>query len=116
MTRVLVVDDDRATTRLLEDVLQDEGYVVDVAANGAAAIDTMPRHPPDVVLVDLYMPVMDGVAFVRACRDDPRWSGLRIVLLSAQTHGAAEGGWFDAVVPKPFHLSDLLRAVSVAPN
>jgi len=111
MTRILVVDDDRATTELLQDVFQDEGYVVEVAPNGAVAIESMPQHPPDIVFVDLTMPVMDGVAFLRACRDDPRWSTLRIVLLSARSENTLTGDRFDAFIPKPFDLLELLRTV-----
>jgi CheY-like chemotaxis protein len=114
MTRVLVVDDDRATTELLRDVLIDEGYVVETADNGAVAIDTMPHHPPDVVLVDLRMPIMDGVAFLHACRNDPRWSGLPIVLLSGQSERAPTSYAFDGYVSKPFDVVDLLRVVQLA--
>ena len=113
MKRVLVVDDDPATTQLLEDLLGEEGYAVDVAPNGAVAIDAMPLRPPDVILVDLRMPVMDGVAFVRACRDDPRWAASRIVLLSADSASGRTSECFDAFVQKPFDIADLLKAVSL---
>jgi CheY-like chemotaxis protein len=114
MTRVLVVDDDREIAQLLEHVLADEGYLVEAAPNGAVAFDGMRHHPPDVVLLDLRMPVMDGLSFLHACRQDPRWSDLRIILLSAMPEGTPTADRFDGFVPKPFDLAEVVRTVQLA--
>lgn len=65
-TRILIVDDDQATLRALEQLLGGEGFVVDMADTGSAALELAHNHPPDLVLTDLQMPEMDGIALCRA--------------------------------------------------
>jgi CheY-like chemotaxis protein len=111
MKHVLVVDDDLAITQLLEDALQDEGYVVHAVGNPHSAFSWLVDHWPDVVLVDQHMPGMDGSTFIRACRRDPRGMDLRVVLMSAGPevdHSSEPGVVF---LGKPFDLGDLFRTV-----
>ena len=112
MTRVLVVDDDTFICEVVRDVLEDEGYVVQVAANGAAALKCMSEQWPDVVLVDLRMPVMDGWTFLHVCRQDPRTSQMCIVVMSAVQDELPELEPGAAHLPKPFDLDTLLQAAS----
>ena len=114
MSRILVVDDDRATALLIQDILVDEGYVVEVAHDGAVAIELMRVQLPDVVLVDRRMPVMDGIVFLKACRQEPNWSAVRIVLVSAQAEQVSGAAGFDGFLAKPFDVVDLLRTVEAA--
>jgi len=107
MTRVLVVDDDTFICEVVRDVLEDEGYIVQVAANGAAALNCMSEQWPDVVLVDLRMPVMDGWTFLHVCRQDPRASQMCIVLMSAVQDELPELEPGAAHLPKPFDLVNL---------
>jgi len=88
----LVVDDQEAIRDTLQVALDDEGFSVECAANGREALDVIGRWKPDVILLDLMMPIMDGWAF---CEEQKR-TGDRtpIVLLSAagRLDGAVRGG------------------------
>ena len=68
---VLIVDDEPDIRAFLEMALTDEGYAVLHAANGEEALDALRAHRPDVILLDLFMPVMDGRTFVAAYRHRP---------------------------------------------
>src|SRR5262249_59706748 len=67
---VLIVDDDPAIRGLMADALRSEGYAVDLAAHGAEALEAVRARCPATVLLDLMMPVMDGFAFIEACRPE----------------------------------------------
>ena len=111
MKHVLVVDDDLAIIQLLEDALQDEGYLVHAVGNPHSAFRWLAEHWPDVVLVDQHMPGMDGSTFIRACRQDPRGADLRVVLMSAGPEGDHSLQPGVVFLGKPFDLSDLFRTV-----
>src|SRR5207249_1817499 len=68
--RVLVVEDEAAIRGALIEALADEGYDTVAAANGAIALDVVREAPPDVIILDLMMPVMDGWQFLSRCRED----------------------------------------------
>jgi two-component system chemotaxis response regulator CheY len=111
VTEVLVVDDEVAVLQTIADALTDEGYAVVTARNGALALQRVRDRRPDVVLLDLMMPVMDGWTFLRLCRTDPGCADVPVVVLSAVNHMAITSLQADAFVAKPFDLGDLLAAV-----
>lgn len=83
--RILVADDDRAIRSVTRRVLEAEDYDVSTAANGAEAIDLMRGDPPDLVILDLKMPVMDGPTALKEIRR--QWPDLPVVVLSGYTNG-----------------------------
>ena len=83
MTRVLVVDDDAAIRSVVAKLLEDEGYVVDTAADGAQALHRAREAPPTAILLDLMMPVLDRWGFVDACRQQSICLGVPVVAMSA---------------------------------
>jgi len=108
--RVLVVDDDPDILDALSEILEVEGYEVQRARNGREALQRLEHAPPDLVLLDLMMPVMDGWEFARSLDPDARppiivLSADRNVSVKAQEIGAL--GW----LAKPFELSELLAVV-----
>jgi len=109
---VLVIDDDSGIRDSLAACLEAEGYRVRTAVNGAAGLEQVQAARPDVVIVDLIMPVMNGHQFISRLRDDPATSGLRVVLM---TGAVARPGLplppADAMLPKPFELDELLAVV-----
>jgi len=111
MTRVLVVDDEPPIAELVQEILQEEGYLVEYAGSAAAAFGRIEQHWPDVMLLDLHMPTMDGWTFLRACRQDRRGADLRVVVMSGtqEEHRAEELGV--AFLAKPFDINILLRTV-----
>jgi CheY-like chemotaxis protein len=72
MTRVLVVDDDASIRSVVSELLQDEGYVVDTAEDGAQALRRARDAPPEAILLDLMMPVLDGLGVRRRVPALPR--------------------------------------------
>ena len=112
---ILIVDDEYGFGEMLRDVLADVGYAVTLAINGERALDSLRDKTVDVLLADVMMPVMDGVALARALRDDPRHRGTRVVLMtSLPSILPAEDELCDAVLEKPFtpeHLLTTLAAV-----
>jgi CheY-like chemotaxis protein len=112
--RVLVVEDDEAIRHTLIDVLQEGGYTVAEAQDGAEAIEQMHRRRPDLVLLDLHMPGMDGWDFLAIKAGRTNLADVPVLVLSA----ASEQGLGDAqeqgaplYVRKPFALDKLLAAV-----
>ncbi len=114
-TRVLVVDDDPDIRELLCAVLEDDGWEARPAANGKLALAALEAWQPDLVVLDLMMPVMDGWTFAERMRE--RWQ-IPIVVLSAATDARrhAERIGAAAVLPKPFDLDRLLPTLAKAAN
>jgi two-component system KDP operon response regulator KdpE len=115
VTRVLVVDDDRQLLRALQITLTARGYAVVPAATGADALAAASAKPPDVVILDLGLPDLDGVAVVEGLRG---WSAAPIIVLSARHEERAKERALDAgaddYVTKPFGMDELLARVRAA--
>jgi len=110
--RVLIVDDDTALAEMLGIVLRSEGYEPVLCADGAHALEVFREHKPDLVLLDLMLPGMDGIDVCRAIRAE---SGVPIVMLTAKTDTidvvvGLESGADDYVV-KPFKPKELVARI-----
>jgi CheY-like chemotaxis protein len=112
---ILLVDDHEDNRVALLAVLEREGYRALDAANGQEAVELVRQHMPDLVLMDLAMPVMDGRQAMRVLRDDPRTARVPIVVLTAMALSVdrermiAEG--FDGLLIKPCMPPHLLQEV-----
>jgi DNA-binding response OmpR family regulator len=109
---VVVADDDDVLRDLLVLNLEAEGLVVHGAGNGAEALQQIALHKPDLVVLDVMMPVHDGLGVLRAMRDEPSTARIPVVLLSARAadHEIVEG-WeagADYYLTKPFRVEQLL--------
>ncbi len=80
----LVIEDDQATRELARQMLEDDGWTVVEAENGQVGLDRVAQAPPDLILLDLMMPEMDGFAFATEIRRDARWRTIPIVVLTAK--------------------------------
>ncbi|MEO7745506.1 MAG: EAL domain-containing protein [Actinomycetota bacterium] len=80
---ILVVDDEPANRKLLQALLAPEGYVVRTAASGREALDLVARQPPDLVLLDVMMPELDGYAVAAALKADPSTARIPVIMVSA---------------------------------
>src|SRR5437879_13133309 len=91
--RVLVVDDDALIRDTLATALGDEGYAVRVASNGRAALVTIDSWRPDLIVLDLMMPVMDGPSFRAVQRAGSNMAHIPVIVLSAahEVHGRSAG-------------------------
>jgi len=115
MTRLLVVDDEPALARALAINLRAHGYDVDVATSGRAALTAASTRLPDLVVLDLGLPDMDGVDVVEGLRG---WSTIPVLVLSArheqrQKVAALDAG-ADDYITKPFGMDELLARVRAA--
>ncbi|MGA4544865.1 response regulator [Uniformispora flossi] len=115
MTRVLVVDDEPQIVRALAINLKARGYEVDTAADGTQALTAAADRHPDVVLLDLGLPDLDGVEVIRGLRG---WTKVPIIVLSARQASnekvAALDAGADDYVTKPFGMDELLARLRAA--
>ena len=113
--RVLVVDDEPQIRRSLRVALRANGYEVEEAATGVAALEQAATRPPELVILDLSLPDLDGVEVCRRLRE---WTQLPVIILSANGEDEAkvraldEGA--DDYVTKPFSVTELLARMRVA--
>jgi DNA-binding response OmpR family regulator len=115
MPRVLVVDDDESIRQLIEIVLKDEGFAVDFASDGSVALDVISRQHPDLIMLDMRMPGMDGWEFVDRYR--ARYGHRASIIVFTAAHNAAERSAevdADGYIAKPFDLDDLIERVTAA--
>src|SRR5688572_420968 len=99
--RILVVDDEPALRDVLTMVLEDEGYAVASAANGAEALAMVAHVRPAVVITDIMMPVLDGIALCQALTTDPATAHVPVVITSAGSNRPTiDGLRFAAFLPK----------------
>ena len=113
--KILIVDDEPNIVMSLEFLLKKEGFQIDTAGDGDAALDKMRSFTPDLVLLDVMMPKKSGFEVCEALRADPARSGLKIIMLTAKgrdtemAKGLALGA--DAYMTKPFSTKDLIARI-----
>ncbi|MCP9849924.1 response regulator [Cyanobium sp. Morenito 9A2] len=88
--RLLVVEDDRAHAELLRRMLEKQGWMVDHAANGRKAFEALAISRPDLILLDLMMPEMDGLEFLERLRRNPRAASIPVIVITAQSLSDAD--------------------------
>lgn len=111
MKKVLVAEDDPASRELLREILEAGGYQVVEACDGREALQKIEETEPDLVLLDIQMPVLNGFAVLRQLRQEPRFATLRVVGLTAYAmRGDRErvlNAGFDAYIAKPIDAAAL---------
>jgi CheY-like chemotaxis protein len=112
MKSILIVDDEHAILLALEMVLTDEGYSVRTALNGKQALERLAEQRPDVVLLDVMMPVLSGPETIKHMKSDPEYAQIPIVLMSAvfPQFTQEEFPW-DAFLRKPFEITRILAVI-----
>lgn len=113
--RILVVDDTPANIKLLDAVLSPRRYTVVPAASGAEALSLVTQDPPDLILLDILMPEMDGYEVCRRLRADPATAHLPVIMITAsETRDKVKGleAGADDFVTKPFDQAELLARVA----
>ena len=109
---MLLVEDDDGVAELVGLVLDESGYLVDRVCGVEDALIAVRRTPPAAVLLDLTLPGMSGLSFLRTCRESPDLARLPIALMSGTRPPALEGDLApDAVLSKPFDIDYLCTVV-----
>ncbi|MBC6937589.1 MAG: response regulator [Chloroflexi bacterium] len=123
MTLVLVVDDSPDIVTLLRMVLEQRGYQVITGRNGREGLEQLYQVQPDAIISNLFMPQMDGLAFLDAVRSDPNWASIPFIIASAVTSNDYRETVFahgtDGFLPKPFKFNELhalLRDLGISPQ
>jgi len=113
---VLVVEDDESIRNVIADVLEERGFRVVGAANGAEALDSLDETRPDVMLLDLLMPVMHGWDFMESYAEKTGGDPIPIVVVSVNPALPRSFNRFGvrSVIAKPFDIDELLDAVDDA--
>jgi CheY-like chemotaxis protein len=110
---ILVADDNLASRELMRELLEVSGHRVIEATNGREALDLIHRDPPDVVFLDLQMPILDGFWVVRQLRSDQRFRRLPAVAVTASAmlgdRELAITAGFDSYITKPIHLNEVRK-------
>jgi two-component system cell cycle response regulator DivK len=117
-TRVLVVEDNPLNRELAEAILERAGYAVVAVEDGAAALDAARAHQPDLVLMDIELPDIDGLEATRRLKADPATQRIPVLALTAYAmagdEARARAAGCDGYVTKPIHRPALLDAVAQA--
>ena len=114
--KVLIVDDDPYILMSLEFLMKKNGFDVMVARNGTEALEIVEKQVPDIVLLDIMMPDVDGYAICSSIKSNPVTSHIKVVFMSAKTRPAdiRKAYDLDAVhyVTKPFSTRELLKSIN----
>ena len=117
--KVLVVDDEKHVVNVLQTMLARKGYRVSVAADGRGALRKAFKEKPDLVLLDLMIPKIDGTTVAQRLREDPRTADIPVIFLTgllgegeARRRGPEIGGHY--FLPTPFDAEQLYETIEMA--
>ena len=114
---VLVVDDNEDNLSIIRDILRPRGFEVQLARDGASALRSIEDRPPDVVLLDVMMPEMDGFEVLEHLRANPRHAALPVILVTARCQDddllAGYKGGAGYYITKPFTVRQLPHGVGL---
>ena len=113
---ILIVEDELSMQRAMKNKLEQAGYKVSTASDGAQGLEKIRADRPDLVLLDLIMPKLDGISVLRDVKGDDKLKSLPVVILTNLSTGdkvaeAMQLGTFDFLVKANYSLDDVLRKV-----
>ncbi len=111
--KILVCDDDKGISEMLEMLLDDEGYEVSIELNSVNLLKRIENEKPDLVLLDIWMPVISGDQILRSMKATSSLSNIPVLMYSASTEGSkiAETSGADGFIAKPFDLDKLIETI-----
>ncbi|MCB1192238.1 MAG: SpoIIE family protein phosphatase [Leptospiraceae bacterium] len=114
--RILIVDDTQKNIQLIGTILKEEGYTINVAQNGVQALNLISKINPDLILLDVMMPEMDGFEACQKIKENPKYKDIPIIFLTARvdTEDIVKGFEMGAAdyIAKPFQAEELLARIS----
>ncbi|MBI5959423.1 MAG: response regulator [Chloroflexi bacterium] len=113
---VLLVEDDTELRMLYRTILERQGYLVEEASNGADALSFLMNHTPDVVVMDMLMPMLGGEAVIKRIQQMPALQNMKIVVITAypRFRESAQFSQADQFLVKPIRPDDMLNAIQAA--
>jgi len=111
---ILLVDDDRMSVELVKRKLQEQGYEIRSAGNGAEALELLKSKIPDLIVLDVHMPDMDGYAFIMERNKTPQYTKIPVVMVTAakETGPLFKRHGVKAYLIKPIQMQELLDTVN----
>jgi DNA-binding response OmpR family regulator len=113
--KILIVDDEPNIVRTLKDRLEMNEYDVVTGSNGQEGLERAIKDQPDIILLDVIMPLMDGMEMLEALRRRPECSGIAVIMLTARSQtqdiARAKSCGIEDYIVKPFDLSELLEKI-----
>ena len=111
--KILVCDDDQGILDMLELILEEEGYQVVLEPKSVNAYKKIESECPDLILLDIWMPVISGDQILRNLKADPNKSSIPVLMYSASTEGKtiSQAAGADGFLAKPFDIDQLLEAI-----
>ncbi|MDQ3582312.1 MAG: response regulator [Pseudomonadota bacterium] len=106
---VLVVEDEPALRELMRRMLEKEGWVVTEAENGRVALERVAEHRPELIVLDLMMPEMDGFTFIEALRQNEAWRSIPVVVVTAKDLTADDHARLNGQVQQVLHKGSYSR-------
>lgn len=117
MSRILITDDSADIRQLLSAILAEEGHKVIVAADGAKALELMEKELPEILVLDLMMPNLDGYGVLKEMAERNLLGGIKVLILTAKT---SEADWVrgyklgaDMYLTKPFGTDELIESIEL---
>jgi DNA-binding response OmpR family regulator len=114
--KILIVDDEPNIVVPLQFLMEQSGYEVRIAQSGEEAVEAIPNFTPDLILLDIMLPILDGFEVCQRVRENPEWQHTKIILITAMgredvniAKGLALGA--DAYITKPFSNSEVVEKV-----
>jgi CheY-like chemotaxis protein len=113
MARILIGNDEPSLLQLLAEILEGAGHTVQIVADGSEAVQLVKQWRPDVVVLDLVMPKIDGAGAIKALRADPATADIPVLMISGSAHAAAVASQVGAMafLAKPFTPAELVARV-----
>jgi len=112
---ILIVDDEPNIVRTLKDRLEMNEYDVITGSNGKEGLDLAVKEQPDIILLDVIMPLMDGLEMLEALRNNPQCRDIAVIMLTARSQtqdiARAKACGIEDYIVKPFDLSELLEKI-----
>jgi len=113
MNKILIVDDEYGLADIVAEILGESGYEVSLAINGKLGLLQMAMQKPDLVLLDLMMPVLDGQGMLLSMRANPEYREIPVIMMTALLEALPQGEpLYQAALRKPFSQELLLETIS----
>jgi CheY-like chemotaxis protein len=112
---ILVVDDQPISIKIIRSVLEGDGYQVQVAVNATEALEVLKSYRPDLILMDIHMPGLDGLALTKLLKSNPEARHIKIVAISAYASSVDEeritAAGCNGYIPKPINTRTLAASI-----